>query len=141
MFLHKYRTNERIHHDSVYLVAPTVLPPTHPLPFDQKYSNIMITPNDVISALTSHLKAISARIKPTEQVRITYSGDFGKMQAFQVTAHDERFLYIRLNPGEPEHEIIALPESCSVMVSVVPRKADEPPEPRVILGFSQTQNG
>ncbi|MEI6322670.1 MAG: hypothetical protein WCP60_06165 [bacterium] len=97
----------------------------------------MITPNDVISALTSQLKTISVKIKPTEQLRIIYSGDFGNMQAFQITAHDQKFLYIRVNSGAPAHEIIALPERCSFMFSVVPIKADEPPEERVILGFTQ----
>ena len=100
----------------------------------------MITPNDVISALTSHLKTLSARIKPSEQLQVIYSGDFGEMQAFQITAHDEHFLYIRVNLEEPAHEIIALPARCSFMFSVVPRTADEPPQPRVLLGFAQQQN-
>lgn len=93
-----------------------------------------VAPNDVLSALSSHLKTVSARIKPSEQLRIFCAGDFGTTQVFQVTAHDDRYLYIRA--GEPAREIIALPERCSFMFVVEPRKGNEPDEPRVILGFS-----
>ena len=97
----------------------------------------MISAIDVISALTDQLKEVGKTLKSTERVRIFYAGDFQPMQAFQITPHGDRFLYIRGQLNGTGREIIAPANRCSFMFAVSPRLPDEPPEARVVLGFAK----